>query len=233
RNPAIWPDYGSVIRYRKLSIANTACSILRKTGIRQVIIPAAGFSMLGIELAALFPGIDVFELDLNGMEEKRELAAGLPFAEKSGLHCIRSDISDIGESTCLLCGAGWVKSSPVLLIVEGISYYLPKEAVRKLWNISAPGSPVIMEYLVPPDEVEFGRKYIPEKVFREIMYYCKSEIPITRWSEKELKNETAVSLESCISLHDIEKNLGEEISPLFPQKKDGWIEIALLCRTGN
>lgn len=227
---AVWPDYGSVIRYRKLCIAETAGSILRKNGIRQVIIPAAGFSMLGIELATLFPELVIFELDRDFMEIKQELTAGLPYAENSRLHCLTADIENIRGSVCELAGTGWKRSEPSLLILEGISYYVPKEAIRKQWEIIAGGSPVIFEYLVPEDEVDITRRYIPEKVFREIMTCCSSNSPVTCWNEKELGNEKTVTLEHCFSLYDIEKNINGIKKKLFSERKNGWIEIAVLCR---
>jgi O-methyltransferase involved in polyketide biosynthesis len=227
---AVWPDYGSVIRYRKLCIGETACSILREGGIRQVIIPAAGFSMLGIELAALFPELDVFELDRDYMEVKQELTSGLPYAENSRLHCLTADIGDIRGSVSMLAGAGWKRSEPSLLIIEGISYYLPKEAIRKQWEIVADGSPVILEYLVPDAAVDITRRYIPEKIFREIMTCCSSNSPITCWSEEELGTEKTVTLKHCFSLSDIEKNINGIKNKLFSERKKGWIEIAVLCR---
>lgn len=230
---AVWPDYASVIRYRKLCIAETACSMLQKEEIRQVVIPAAGFSMLGIELASVFPGIEVFELDVRGMEDKRQLTAGLPYAEKSSMHCLTADIADTAASAIVLGGAGWKRSEPTLLIIEGISYYVPKTVVRNQWELVAGGSPIILEYLVPSAAVHIGRRQIPEKIFREIISYCECDQPVTRWSERELENETAVTLEHCFSLHEIEKNSSDAKIQVFPGKKDGWIEVAILRRTGG
>ncbi|NTW55978.1 MAG: hypothetical protein HGB20_02890 [Chlorobiaceae bacterium] len=202
---AVWPEYGKVIRLRKSCIAKTASSLLRNGTIRQVVIPAAGFSMLGIELAAMFSGLDVFELDRDGMPEKQEITRALRYAADSSLHCIAADICDCGQVERLLSVAGWKRAEPTLLVIEGISYYLQKESARKLWELVAPESPVIFEYLVPLSSVNAGRRHIPEAVFTEIMAYCSSPPSVTCWSEDELKFEPSVSVDRCYSLSDIDK----------------------------
>lgn len=226
---AIWPEYGSVIRYRKLCIAETTASLLEKEGINQVLIPGAGFSMLGIDLAAAYPDLQVFESDRDFMEEKQLLVDDLPSAGNSRLHCLTADITDTTACRHVLSSAGWNPAKPTLLILEGISYYVPKKALRRQWELLPAGSPVILEYLVPPETVSAAKRHIPEKIFGEIISYCGSHSRVTCWSEEELQKEMAVTLETCLSLSDIENGIGPA-KKLFPERKDGWIEIAMLRR---
>jgi hypothetical protein len=226
---AIWPDYGSVIRYRKLFIDEISESILKTGNIRQVIIPGAGFAMQGIELVSLFPDLTVFELDMNHMQTKQKLTAGLPFAAGSNLHCLLADIENSDRCETVLAEAGWKKNEPTLLIAEGISYYVSRKSVRRQWKMLAQGSAIIFEYLVPLSMVSPSRKFIPEKVFQEIISYCPSDTPLTHWSEQKLKKEHDVILERCCSLSDIERQYDPE-RRLFQERKDGWIEIAFLSR---
>ncbi len=230
---AIWPEYGNVIRYRKTCIAETAASLLMSGTIRQVVIPAAGFSMLGIELAAMFSGLQVFELDRDGMPVKQEITRDLRYAADSSLHCIAADICDCGQVERLLMDAGWKRNEPTLLVIEGISYYLHKRTSRTLWEMVDTGSPVIFEYLVPLSSVDAGRRHIPEAVFTEIMTYCSSPTRVTCWSEDELKLERSVSVDRCYSLSEIENNTRNIDEPLFPERKDGWIEVAMMYRNSR
>ncbi len=226
---AIWPDYGSVIRYRKLFIAEVSESILKTGNVRQVVIPGAGFSMQGIELASRFPDVTVFELDIDNMQAKEKLTAGLPFATNSNLLCLIADIENPDRCETVLAEAGWKKNEPTLLIAEGISYYVSRRSVRRQWKMLAKGSTILFEYLVPLSMVSLSRKYIPEKVFQEIISYCSSSASLTHWSEQKLKNEPDVILERCCSLSDIERQFHPD-RRLFPEREDGWIEIAFLSR---
>ncbi|NTW51516.1 MAG: hypothetical protein HGB22_02860 [Chlorobiaceae bacterium] len=225
----IWSEYGSVIRYRKLCIAREAVAIIGQEHIRQVAILGAGFSMLGIELAATFPNLEVFELDHDQMQEKEKMTNRLSFAENSRLACVSADVEDIARCRFLLSEAGWRQDEPTLLLIEGLSYYISKEAVRRQWGMLTTGSRIIFEYLVPPDQVSASRRQIPESVFNEIMSYCSSDSTLTYWNEDQLANENEVKLDSCYGLCDIENILKPE-KRLFEDKKSGWIEVAVLTR---
>jgi len=225
----IWSEYGSVIRYRKLFIAKEAASIIAKNNINQVVIPGAGFSMLGIELAATFQNLDIFELDTDRMQEKEKIIKRLSLAENSRVSCLSADVEDIGTCGRVLSDVGWRQQEPTLLIIEGLSYYVSGNAVRRQWGMMMPGSMIIFEYLVPPDLVNSSRRHIPDNVFHEIMNYCSCDSRLTYWSEDQLLNETEVRLDSCYSLYDIEKELNPD-TRLFTDRKTGWIEVAVLTR---
>ncbi|NTU59081.1 MAG: hypothetical protein HGB00_09255 [Chlorobiaceae bacterium] len=225
----IWAEYGSVIRYRKLCIAGKAASIIGHNQIGQVAILGAGFSMLGIELAATFPNLEVFELDHDQMHEKQKMVNRLSFAENSRLSCLSADVEDIETCRRLLSEAGWRQDEPALLVIEGLSYYVSREAIFGQWSMLAPGSKIIFEYLVPPGQVSTARRLIPENVFNEIMDYCGSDSALTYWSEDQLANESSVTLDSCSSLCEIENELKPE-KRLFKDKNSGWIEVAVMTR---
>jgi len=229
----IWSDYGNVIRCRKLCILKEAASVLEKGRCSQVVIAGAGFSMLGLELAARFEGVAVFELDIEQMDQKARLVSTLPLAPRSSLRGISANIEDAGLCADLLSEAGWQCERPTLLVVEGLSYYISRDALRAQWNRLAPASSIILEYLVPFEMVASERRHIPEKVFREIMVYCgRDGADPTFWSEDILKQERNVRLERCYSLADIECAVGSG-GRLFPGREDGWIEVALLMRMGD
>lgn len=231
RCDAVWGHYGRVIEYRKRCILHEAVKAVETGGIRQVVIAGAGFSMLGIELAALVPDLSVFETDADrsSMVEKRRLTAGLSFAAGSTLHCLEADAEDSPGTLSALEGAGWQRDRPTLLVVEGLSYYISKDSLRRQWESLVQGSRVVLEYLVPPADVGEARRPIPERVFGIIMEYCSSEGEYTRWREEELLLESGVQVERVWTMDAIERKLGAG-ERLFLRREDGWIEIAVMER---
>jgi len=228
---AVWEKYDRVIRYRKLCIAREAKAILQAGEIRQVVIPGAGYSMLGIELANQFPGLKVFEIDSSGMRKKRGMVARLAFAAGSSLECLEGDVEDHAGLRNILSDAGWDAGAPTLTIVEGLSYYLSREGALGGWRNLAEGSRVIFEYLVPYSQVNPQRRDIPRLVFEEIMRYCSFTREFSFWSEEEVRREPGFAMERCYTLEGIEESLGESLGSgqrIFPVRGDGWIEIAVL-----
>jgi O-methyltransferase involved in polyketide biosynthesis len=229
----IWSDYGNVIRYRKLCILKEAVSILEKNQCFQVVIAGAGFSMLGLELASRFEDLSVFELDIEQMEEKARLVSALPLAPRSSLHCIIADIENATACADILSKAGWKSQSPALLVVEGLSYYISRDALRAQWDMLAPTSSIILEYLVSFERVVEGRRHISGQVFRAIMDYCgRDGADLTFWSEDFFAKEINVRQERSYTLSDIEHTVGSG-RRLFRTREDGWIEVALLTRMDN
>jgi len=225
----IWPHYESVIRFRKICIQKEAKSILSHGDIRQVIVPGAGFSMLGIELFDLFPDIRVFELDAYQMQEKQTIVNSVFGATDREFHCMTVDVSDIEECRKCLTAAGWNCDEPSLMIIEGLTYYLTKDSVRSQWQYLPEKSKIIVEYLVPYEQVKVSRRDIPKQVFEVIMEYCSEAQDVSHWSEEELKREAGVRVEFCHSLSDIEGLITGE-SRFFTERHEGWIEIAGLTR---
>lgn len=192
-----------------------------------MIISGAGYSMLGIELASLFPGVRVFEIDSSGMREKRGMVEGLAFAAGSSLHCLEVDVEDHAGLRDILSGAGWDAGVPSLTIVEGLSYYVTRESALGQWRSLAAGSRVVFEYLVPYAEVKAERRDIPRLVFEEIMQYCSLMREFSFWREEEVRREPGFVVERCHTLADIEAFFGDG-QRVFPARGDGWIEIAVL-----
>ncbi|WP_165498889.1 class I SAM-dependent methyltransferase [Chlorobium sp. N1] len=220
-----------MIEYRKRCIASEAIATLETGGIGKVVIAGAGVSMLGIELAARFRELSVFETDADAasMARKRVLVAGLGFAEGSRLQCLEADARDLSGTRAVLGAAGWGADLPTLLIVEGLSYYITKEALRRHWRALAPASRIILEYLVPPADVGEARRCIPERVFGLIREYGSSEGEYPCWREGELRLEEGLQVERLWAMEAIEGELAVG-DPLFSRREDGWIEIALMRR---
>ena len=225
----IWPHYESVIRFRKICIQKEAKSILSQGDIRQVIIPGAGFSMLGVELVDLFPNIKVYELDAYQMQEKQAIVNNVFASTDRELCCMTVDVRETEECCKSLAAAGWDSHEPSLMIIEGLTYYLTKESVRRQWQHLPEKSKIIVEYLVPYEQVNGNRRAIPKLVFDAIMNYCSGDLEVSHWSEDELKREVGVQLDFCHSLSDIESWMAGE-RRFFTERHEGWIEIAGLTR---
>jgi hypothetical protein len=220
---SVWEGYGEVIKNRKWRILSWSKEILANSDITQVVIIAAGFAPMGIELASLFPRSTVFELDKYNMEAKGELCSTI-----ENLHCMTADVTDQAQCRSALVARGWNPAKPTLLICEGISYYIDHSDSRSIWELFAhPESRCIFEYLVPQEHITENRRYIPEGVFNEILVYCGVTSPIARWSKELLERESGIKILKHNALSDMElERTGK--TDYFPKAADGWIEIAML-----
>ena len=171
----IWSHYAQVIINRKWQILRWSRELLAEGKIGQVVIVGAGYAPLGIELAAQFPKVTVFELDRDGMAEKANLCLGLP-GLGGRLKFIQADVTDSATCRDLLKNNDWDAHAPTLVIMEGISYYISLAATQALWRLFATGegaSRCIFEYLVPEEDVVAKRRHIPTRVFGEIAKRCR------------------------------------------------------------
>lgn len=220
---SVWDGYGEVIKNRKWRILSWSKEILASKDITQVVIIAAGFSPMGVELASLFPQSSVFELDKFNMDAKSNLCSSI-----ENLHCITADVTDQAQCKNALIAHGWNPAKPTLVVSEGISYYIDHSDSRNIWKLFAqPDSRCIFEYLVPQENIAENRRYIPEGVFNAILDYCGVKTPIARWTKGSLEKECAIRILKHNFLSDMElERTGK--SDYFPKTDDGWIEIAML-----
>ncbi|VVB67479.1 Leucine carboxyl methyltransferase [uncultured archaeon] len=153
---------------RKHFIRHKILERLKVGGPFQVVLLAAGMSPLGLELllqcSSRISG--VFEVDLAGMAEKEALyqRAAPEVADK--LRCITADIASesLPEE---LCRAGFRRDIAAIVVLEGISYYISEEALKRIISSfrSFGRSIFILEYLLPCDFVEPSRRMIPRSIF--------------------------------------------------------------------
>ena len=115
--------YDQVIKNRKWCIGAWCNSILASGSIEQVVIIAAGFAPLGVELASTFPACTIFDVDLLNMPEKQKICESIS-GLGANLHFVEADITDTDKCVGLLNLAGWQGNRPTLVICDGISYYI-------------------------------------------------------------------------------------------------------------
>lgn len=226
----VWPYYDQVIKNRKWCIGTWCNAILTLCPIEQVVIVAAGFAPLGVELASAFPACAVFDVDLLNMPEKQKMCEGIT-GLGTNLHFVEADITDTEKCVRRLSLAGWQGNRPTLIICEGISYYISADASQKMWEAIAgyPMSRFIFEYMVPDIEVSPERRSIPSGVFGAIMDYCNIKQRMTTWSRQLLDNVNGYTLRRRATMHSIERER-KGMNTIFPAPNDGWIEIAELIR---
>lgn len=223
----VWPDYDKIIRNRKWLLGLWSDDILKSGEIAQTVILAAGLSPLGLDLAVRFPGFRVFDVDMNQMAEKAQLVAGIQNAP-ANLHFVTADITDRASCCAALMLAGWRPAQPTLLIVEGISYYISRAQLIDLPGMVAPASRVLLEYMIPADNIQADRRHIPREVFQAIVGHCGVSTPIETWTLTELAAGIPGIIVRHVTMHGIEclrEAKRQSAVCTFPATDSGWIEI--------
>jgi len=228
----VWPHYSQVIQNRKWLLDQWSDEILNSGEIAQTVILAAGLAPLGLDLAARFPRCRVFDVDMSLMPEKAQLVAGIHNAP-TNLHFVTADITDRAACKAALVQAGWQPEQATLLIIEGISYYISRAQLIDLHDMVAPGSQVLLEYMVPEAEILAERRHIPREIFQTIVEHCGVRTPIEVWNLAELAARMPGKILRHVTMRDIERLRHPERQKnicTFPTADSGWIEIANIQR---
>lgn len=174
RCEGIWPHYGEVIRNRKHHIAWLAMRYLRGGRIGQAVILGAGLDPLSVEIAARTGcAVVSYEIDRNAARLKARMVAEASPGAAGCIRHVRADLSRGPEQVAgALAGRGWRADMPSLVVAEGISYYLPKRALRGLLGLFRTrdrSGRIILEYLRDAGSISAGRAGIPDAVFGEFV----------------------------------------------------------------
>ncbi len=159
---------GEVILNRKHFIRHLITGHLRALDWSQVVLLAAGKSPLGLELLLQCSSriSRVFEVDLAGMAEKEALYQRTAPEAIDRLRCITADIASesLQEE---LCRAVFRRDIATFVVLEGISYYISEEALKRIISSfrSFGRCIFILEYLLPCALVEPSRRMIPSSIF--------------------------------------------------------------------
>jgi O-methyltransferase involved in polyketide biosynthesis len=199
----------------------------------QLVILAAGKSPLTIEILSrhLAKVHGIFEIDISGMEEKKNLYLELfpEFQEK--VQCINTNIAspDIRGIIGSL-NIGYRHDLTTIVLLEGISYYLEKQELKDIIASFKKDNKCIfiIEYLVPFQYVSRSRRSIPKGVFSVIQEDCELE-SISSYTKEELEAffcENGGHLLATYSMTDMEvARTGTKTR--FQNTSDGWIECAI------
>ena len=222
--------YAQVILNRKHYISGNVRDYIRRNKKPvQIIIPAAGKTPLGMELVLnkRLRIASVFETDITGMREKKRLAAEL-FPEISGrIHFFKADISKYGWEKIIFRHRAYKPERPSLIILEGISYYLPPASLLKTiacFKTQNRSNAVMFEYKIPDENVSSERRAIPRAVFGAIRKDCKTAL--TAYTRKQLTGmleSVGAEILSAADMARMEK-LRTGKNRFFKRSADGWIE---------
>jgi len=166
----ICPWYAEVIVNRKHFIHTTVRKLVGRTrGKATIINLGAGFSPLALECADLLsPRCRFIEIDQSGMDRKHELYAGLVPDLDRFISCIGADITDTSSlQNCL----GAEEPGHLIVVMEGLSYYVPREEMERVFSTLSGISPdlsIVFEHLKPCTSIREERRAIPGKIFAHV-----------------------------------------------------------------
>lgn len=219
--------YSEVIKNRKFGVMQlTKKCIAEHEQNLQIVVAGAGFDALGIELTDLYSDVQVFELDIENMPAKSELVARLCKIPEYRLSFIEVDIFNVDKVFHKLCDHGWNTSQPTLLVLEGISYYLSLESIKKLVGILRPDF-VIFEFLKRDNEIALDRQHIPKRVFGIVSRMCRV-MQINKFDRLTIQDLfNGMHIEDLYSMMELE-TMRTGTNNFFPTEISGWIDVCLL-----
>jgi O-methyltransferase involved in polyketide biosynthesis len=199
-----------------------------------VVILAAGKDPLGLSI--LIENSDkvdrILEIDLSGMDSKKELYDKLYTEYSDKIKCITADITS--EAILQVLNKllhEFYKEHSCIIVLEGISYFLPEEdlatIIRSLKS-EMRNNTIILEYLLPFEKISSRVNHIPSSVFKLIKEDCQLE-DITFYTNENIKalfeNFGGRRIKFC-SLSEIEK-IRTGANSFFPTASDGWLECSV------
>lgn len=227
----IFSEYNEVIANRKYIINKLIRQIIGFEDKEfQIVILAAGMCPLALDLLAEENEriSMVFEIDMEGMDEKKRIYHE-NFPEYSRkIKCISSDITSNEIISHLTAEEiNYNPKIPTIILAEGISYYLSKNNLFNLIKTFANerNNYFIIEYLVPYNQVNNERRHIPEDIFNIIKKECDlSEISF--YTKDELYNFFTEVGGDVVNHYNMSKMESERLGHncLFKNSSDGWIE---------
>jgi O-methyltransferase involved in polyketide biosynthesis len=224
--------YGEVILNRKHFIKHQIKELLKaRLGKSQVVVLGAGKSPLALELILECPSkiYRVFEVDISGMEDKKRLYETTEPRVLGMLRCITADITSSHLKAQLMETAMYSSDLPAIVVMEGISYYISRKALKNIFSTFRSGkrNRMVIEYLHPYSEVGPSESKISEGIFSIIQDAAGMEV-IRFYNDEDIKRlfeEAGGELIAACSMKEMEMaRCGA--NKFFDQKRKGWIGCA-------
>lgn len=158
------PDMGAFTRPFRASIVARARFVEDHVeaqladGVAQYVILGAGLDTLALRRTDLAPRLRVWEIDAPATQAwKQERIARLGVSRPPSLRFVPVDF-ERGESwVAQLTAAGFDTAQPAVVASTGVSMYLTKAAIETTFReiaALAPGSTMVMSFLLPLDQAE-------------------------------------------------------------------------------
>ena len=199
-----------------------------------IIVLAAGKSPLSLDLVQKYSEKinKVIEIDVSGMDEKKEIYyVHYPeFSDK--IKCITADFTStpILEFMNNLLNE-YYKDLPCIILLEGVSFYLSKEDLEKIissFKSKNQNNTFILEYLLPEEEISPERKEIPLKFLEKSNgnFSAKKADLISKNALSQMMHKLDAKFVKKENLANAEKQRTGE-NKYFPKPEDGWLECSV------
>lgn len=224
----VWPHVDQIVKNRKSCILDETLRCI-SDGARQVAILGSGIDPLSLEIVSRTQNVMVYEFDTVNMRHKQDLLETAVPDMAGRIRCRYADLSRAGSALIGARKAGWQDDVPSVLVLEGVSYYLSKNALRALLLGLRGASDlyIILEYMVPPSLIVPERAHIPGDIFGIIQEHISEPLDVSFMDPdyvKEMVTNMNGRLVSRHTMHSIEKHrVGT--NHYFPTEPSGWVEI--------
>lgn len=222
-----WPHYPEILKNRKSCILGIAKNNVSIYSINQMVVLGSGFDALSLEVYSHAQNCKIFEIDAKNMDTKQDLINTVASANDA-IACITLDLSDYTKVVSALVAQGWDPNIPSLIIIEGLSYYLSKEALWGLigeFKTQNQANHIVLEYLLPPETIPSMWSKIAAYPFDLIAASSKLSF-ISRYDIAEISSRLSDAGGKLVcrhSMRDMEKKRTLQNKLFF--EHDGWIEI--------
>ena len=224
--------YSEILLNRKHLIYKHITQCLKESAhTYQIIILAAGICPLSLRL--LYENKSkishIFEIDQNGMSDKRSLIQNLFPHHSSYFSFISSSVDSESLKKNLFNHPLYQKEKPSIILMEGLSYYIDKPMLNGIIEtLQSPNQHnlLIVEYLKENFSSRIDYTNIVKGIFNVVTDSCGLSF-ITRYSYDEISTFfKKISAKNIIgeTLTDAEKSRTGK-NKYFPNIDDGWINF--------
>ena len=227
----VWPHYDQVIKNRKKCILESVLESIIVKEISQVVIFGSGMDALSLEIVSCAKNVTVYEVDIAQMNLKENIIKQIDSTLNNSIKCIGSDITKTSKAIQEIKQNGWDCTKPSIIVFEGISYFLTE---KNLWDLvsefstSNQANILLLEYLIPEEEISKDRVHIQDHVFGAIqMHVSSGKSQITRYNTNKIKlhlEKIHGEIIQHYTLKDMEKSRTGQ-NAHFQTSQSGWIEI--------
>ena len=225
----IWKDYNVLLLYRKHFIFESICLYMQRFQSCQVVIFGAGMCPLSLRLLENFHDKigHIFEIEQVNLDKKMELYSTVLKSEQFPITPIQCNLSEKGWMESIQKHKYYDHTIPTIILVEGLTYYISEEDLKKIIQFYHPSVFFIMDYLKKDFSQNLRYKEIAINTFDMIQEECKLPF-IMKYSFTDIQNlfttHRPTSKIEKYTLSDYEMKQSHK-NILFPNREDGWIEF--------
>lgn len=231
---SVWPHLDELVINRKWCILQEIINSIRHDT-RQAVLLGSGLDTLSLELAEIEPTMTIYEVDEEHMDAKAHMIRQAAPDVSDRIQHITASLDIMDHTLHLLDTSGWLSGQPTVFVLEGITYYLSPTTLQNVLTTAGQtaDSHIIIEHMIPSDQVSPERAHIPCRVFDTIRQSIPDPIRIEYFDHDtllEMARQAGCSVVRRHTMHSIEMDR-TGANHHFPTVESGWIEVSVL-RTG-